>query len=294
MDSNDLEKERGITILAKCTSVEWEHDGTTTHINIVDTPGHADFGAEVERILSMVDGVILLVDAGRRADAADQVRHRQGAQPGPEADRGRQQDRPPGRAPAEVLDECFELFLSLDAMTSSSISPSSTPPAATAMRRDGRRALRRSDADVPEDRRPRARAGLDPTAEFSMLATCSTATSSWAASSPAGSKAAAARQHADHRDRCRRQSGRGPAAPPRCSPSAASSAFPSRPREAGDIVAIAGLTKATVSNTIAEPSVSEPLHARPIDPPDAGDELRRQRQPLCRPRRRQGPEPRHP
>src|SRR6188474_399829 len=63
MDSNDLEKERGITILAKCTSVEWEHDGTTTHINIVDTPGHADFGAEVERILSMVDGVILLVDA---------------------------------------------------------------------------------------------------------------------------------------------------------------------------------------------------------------------------------------
>ncbi|HLV06320.1 MAG TPA: GTP-binding protein, partial [Croceibacterium sp.] len=56
MDSNDLEKERGITILAKPTSVEWEHNGTTTHINIVDTPGHADFGAEVERILSMVDG----------------------------------------------------------------------------------------------------------------------------------------------------------------------------------------------------------------------------------------------
>ncbi|MBU1254117.1 MAG: GTP-binding protein, partial [Alphaproteobacteria bacterium] len=63
MDSGDLEKERGITILAKCTSVEWEHDGTNTRINIVDTPGHADFGAEVERILSMVDGVILLVDA---------------------------------------------------------------------------------------------------------------------------------------------------------------------------------------------------------------------------------------
>ncbi len=60
MDSSDLEKERGITILpAKCTSVEWNG----THINIVDTPGHADFGAEVERILSMVDGVILLVDA---------------------------------------------------------------------------------------------------------------------------------------------------------------------------------------------------------------------------------------
>src|SRR6056297_2621355 len=59
MDSNDLERERGITILAKATSGEWKG----TRINIVDTPGHADFGAEVERILSMVDGVLLLVDA---------------------------------------------------------------------------------------------------------------------------------------------------------------------------------------------------------------------------------------
>lgn len=59
MDSNDLERERGITILAKCTSIMWGD----TRINIVDTPGHADFGGEVERILSMVDGVILLVDA---------------------------------------------------------------------------------------------------------------------------------------------------------------------------------------------------------------------------------------
>ncbi|SES21025.1 GTP-binding protein [Tranquillimonas rosea] len=59
LDSNDLERERGITILAKCTSVEWKD----TRINIVDTPGHADFGGEVERILSMVDGVVLLVDA---------------------------------------------------------------------------------------------------------------------------------------------------------------------------------------------------------------------------------------
>ena len=59
MDSGDLEKERGITILAKCTSIEY----SGTRINIVDTPGHADFGGEVERVLSMVDGVILLVDA---------------------------------------------------------------------------------------------------------------------------------------------------------------------------------------------------------------------------------------
>jgi small GTP-binding protein len=59
MDSNDIERERGITILAKCTSVEWKGK----RVNIVDTPGHADFGGEVERILSMVDGVVLLVDA---------------------------------------------------------------------------------------------------------------------------------------------------------------------------------------------------------------------------------------
>ena len=59
MDSNDLERERGITILSKNTSIGW-HDW---HINIVDTPGHADFGGEVERVLSMVDGVLLLVDA---------------------------------------------------------------------------------------------------------------------------------------------------------------------------------------------------------------------------------------
>jgi GTP-binding protein len=59
MDSNDLEKERGITILAKATSVDWKD----TRINIVDTPGHADFGGEVERIMKMVDGVLLVVDA---------------------------------------------------------------------------------------------------------------------------------------------------------------------------------------------------------------------------------------
>ena len=115
MDSNDLEKERGITILAKCTSVEWAHDGATTHINIVDTPGHADFGAEVERILSMVDGVILLVDAA------------EGPMPQTKFVTGKalalglkpivvvnKIDRPDAR-PAEVLDEVFELFLNLDA-----------------------------------------------------------------------------------------------------------------------------------------------------------------------------------
>ncbi|NWG71700.1 MAG: GTP-binding protein, partial [Parvularculaceae bacterium] len=63
MDSNAIEQERGITILAKCTSVLWEKGASPVRLNIVDTPGHADFGGEVERILSMVDGCLLLVDA---------------------------------------------------------------------------------------------------------------------------------------------------------------------------------------------------------------------------------------
>ncbi|NNE06586.1 MAG: translational GTPase TypA [Xanthomonadales bacterium] len=63
MDSNELERERGITILSKNTAITWKNNDTEYHINIVDTPGHADFGGEVERILSMVDSVLLLVDA---------------------------------------------------------------------------------------------------------------------------------------------------------------------------------------------------------------------------------------
>ena len=110
MDSSDLEKERGITILAKCTERRMEQTDDT-HINIVDTPGHADFGAEVERILSMVDGVILLVDAA------------EGPMPQTKFVTGKalalglrpivvvnKIDRPDAR-PAEVLDEMFELFL---------------------------------------------------------------------------------------------------------------------------------------------------------------------------------------
>ena len=111
MDSNDLERERGITILAKCTSVNWNG----TKINIIDTPGHADFGGEVERILSMVDGVVLLVDAA------------EGPMPQTKFVLGKalkiglkpivvinKIDRSDARE-TEVLDEIFELFMSLDA-----------------------------------------------------------------------------------------------------------------------------------------------------------------------------------
>jgi GTP-binding protein len=111
MDSNDLERERGITILAKPTSVEWKG----TRINIVDTPGHADFGGEVERILSMVDGVVLLVDAAE--GPLPQTKFvlgkalRLGLRPIVLINKV---DRPDGR-PHEVHDEVFDLFSALDA-----------------------------------------------------------------------------------------------------------------------------------------------------------------------------------
>src|SRR6476660_3429766 len=111
MDSNDLERERGITILAKATSVVWKG----TRVNIVDTPGHADFGGEVERIMSMVDGVVLLVDAA------------EGPLPQTKFVLGKalrlglklivlinKVDRPDARA-HQVHDEIFDLFGAMDA-----------------------------------------------------------------------------------------------------------------------------------------------------------------------------------
>src|SRR5215203_5586117 len=111
MDSNDLERERGITILAKCTSVLW--DGT--RINIVDTPGHADFGGEVERILSMVDGVVVLVDAAE--GPLPQTKFvvgkalKLGLRPIVVINKV---DRPDARI-TEVVNEVFDLFAALDA-----------------------------------------------------------------------------------------------------------------------------------------------------------------------------------
>src|SRR5690242_16540575 len=111
MDSNDLERERGITILAKCTSVEWRD----VRINIVDTPGHADFGGEVERILGMVDGVLVLVDAAEAPMPQTKFvvgkALSQRLKPIVVIDKV---DRPDAR-PQEVHNEIFDLFAVLDA-----------------------------------------------------------------------------------------------------------------------------------------------------------------------------------
>ncbi|MDE1904469.1 MAG: GTP-binding protein, partial [Alphaproteobacteria bacterium] len=111
LDSNDLERERGITILAKCTSVDWRG----VRVNIVDTPGHADFGGEVERILSMVDGVLVLVDAAE--GPMPQTKFvvgkalRQGLNPIVVINKV---DRPDAR-PHQVHNEVFDLFAALEA-----------------------------------------------------------------------------------------------------------------------------------------------------------------------------------
>src|SRR5690606_3152509 len=111
MDSNDQERERGITILAKCTSVDWNG----VRINTVDTPGHADFGGEVERILSMVDGVVLLVDAAE--SVMPQTKFvlakalAQGLKPIVAINKIDKSDE----RHLEVLEEVFDLFVALDA-----------------------------------------------------------------------------------------------------------------------------------------------------------------------------------
>ena len=111
MDSNDIERERGITILAKCTSVVWKN----TRINIVDTPGHADFGGEVERILNMVDGVIVLVDASEgplpQTKFVVSKALKRGLRPIVAINKI---DRPDERH-QDVLNEIFDLFANLDA-----------------------------------------------------------------------------------------------------------------------------------------------------------------------------------
>ncbi|MCL6683219.1 translational GTPase TypA [Sphingomonas alba] len=264
MDSNDLEKERGITILAKCTSVEWNG----TRINIVDTPGHADFGAEVERILSMVDGVILLVDAA------------EGPMPQTKFVTGKalslglkpivvvnKIDRPDARA-AEVLDEVFELFLNLEANDEQLDFPTlyASGRAGYAGTTDDVRSgdltplFEEIVGHVPEPQ-------LDKAGEFKMLATLldrdpflgrilTGRVESGRIDVNAPIKALDVHGNLVEDGRATKLFAfRG------------LERVPVDSAEAGDIIAIAGLVKATVSNTITEPAAAEPIAAREIDPP---------------------------
>ena len=269
MDSNDLEKERGITILAKCTSVEWPGaDGTTTHINIVDTPGHADFGGEVERILSMVDGVILLVDAA------------EGPMPQTKFVTGKalalglkpivvvnKIDRPDARA-SEVLDEVFDLFVLLEANDEQLDFP--------VLYASGRNGYAGETDDVREgtlsplfekivEHVPAPSA--DPDGPFKFLVTLLDRDNflgrilTGLVSS--GSIKTNAPIHALSPEGKVVETGRAS----KIMAFRGLERVPVDTAEAGDIISIAGLTAATVADTIADPSVSEPLHAQPIDPP---------------------------
>ncbi len=268
MDSGDLEKERGITILAKCTSVEWEHDGETTRINIVDTPGHADFGAEVERILSMVDGVILLVDSA------------EGAMPQTKFVTGKalalglkpivvvnKIDRTDGR-PQEVLDEVFDLFASLDANDEQLEFPS--------LWASGRDGYASDDESAREgtleplfklivDHVPAP--GLDTQGKFSFLATLLDRDPFMGrvltGRVQSGSIKLNDPIHAIDMNGKVVEVGRAT----KLMSFDGLERVPVDTAQAGDIIALAGLEKATVANTICDPSVTEPITAQPIDPP---------------------------
>jgi GTP-binding protein len=269
MDSNDLEKERGITILAKCTSVEWDdHHGHKTRINIVDTPGHADFGGEVERILSMVDGVVLLVDAA------------EGAMPQTKFVTGKalalglrpivvvnKIDRSDARA-QEVLDEVFDLFVSLDANDDQLDFP--------VIFASGRNGYAGDNPDVREgtlaplfetivSHVPAPSA--DPDGPFKFLVTLLDRDNFLGRILTglvfSGSVKTNMPIHALDPEGKVVETGRAS----KIMAFRGLERVPVDEANAGDIISIAGLTVATVANTIADPSVSEPLHAQPIDPP---------------------------
>jgi GTP-binding protein len=264
MDSMDLERERGITILAKCTSVEWRG----TRINIVDTPGHADFGGEVERILRMVDGVVLLVDAAEGPMPQTKFVTGKALQMGlrpivviNKVDRG-------DARPDEVLNEVFDLFAALDANDEQL-----DFPYLFAVGRDG---WASPDAaagggdlaplfDMIVGHVPAPRVTAD--APFAMLATMLdydpylgrvltgrvdsgriALNQSIRALNPDGTAVESARV-------TKLLAFRG------------LDRMPVERAEAGDIVAIAGLQTATVADTLADPAVAQPLAAHPIDPP---------------------------
>ncbi len=263
MDSNDLEKERGITILAKVTSVNWKD----TRVNIVDTPGHADFGGEVERILNMVDGVILLVDAAEgpmpQTKFVLQKALKIGLRPIVAINKV---DKSDGR-PDWVLDEVFDLFAALDA--------SEEQLDFKVLYGSAKQGWMADDAEGPkEDMGPLLDLVLEHVeepkveeGEFRMLATTIEANPYLGRilTGRITSGKAILNQpiHALSQDGTIVEQGR----------ITQILSFDGLERKsidsasAGDIVAIAGLSKATVADTLVAPGIKEPIEAQPIDPP---------------------------
>ncbi|NNJ68885.1 MAG: GTP-binding protein, partial [Boseongicola sp.] len=266
MDSNDLERERGITILAKATSVEWKG----TRINIVDTPGHADFGGEVERILSMVDGVVLLVDAAEgpmpQTKFVTSKALALGLRPIVVLNKVDKPDAEPDRA----LDEVFDLFAALDANEDQLDFPhlyASGRSGWADASMDGPRADLSALFDLVVNHVPHPRQQAATDSDFSMLATTLSADPYLGrlltgrietGKLKTGATVQAISRLGEKIEQFR------------VSKILAFRGLAQQPIEeasAGDIVSIAGMSKATVADTIAALAVDTPLPAQPIDPP---------------------------
>jgi GTP-binding protein len=263
MDSNDLERERGITILAKVTSLVWKD----TRINIVDTPGHADFGGEVERILSMVDGAILLVDAAEgpmpQTKFVLQKALRRGLKPIVAINKI---DRPDERH-QEVLNEIFDLFAALDATEQQLDFPvlyGSAKQGWMSRTADGAHESTAPlfDLVLSHVSPPAIEAG-----PFRMLATTLEANPYLGRILTGRITSGSVRPNMPvkvlSRDGEVVEEGR-------VSKVLGFRGLERQPiddAEAGDIVAIAGLTRATVADTVGAPEISVALPAQPIDPP---------------------------
>jgi GTP-binding protein len=264
MDSNDLERERGITILAKCTSVIWKG----TRINIVDTPGHADFGGEVERILSMVDGAVVLVDAAE--GPMPQTKFvvgkalAQGLRPIVLVNKV---DRPDARA-NQVLNEVFDLFAALDATEEQLDFPSlfasgrqgwATPDL------DGERKDLAPLFDLILTHVPPPKA--EPDKPFRMLAT--TLESDNFLGRVLTGRIHAGEIKVNSQIKAMRRDGTvvETARITKLLSFRGIERVPVESAQAGDIIAIAGLKEATVADTLCVPEVDEPILAPPISPP---------------------------
>ena len=266
MDSNDLERERGITILAKATSVVWKG----TRINIVDTPGHADFGGEVERILSMVDGVVLLVDAAEgpmpQTKFVTAKALAQGLRPIVVLNKVDKPDAEPDRA----LDECFDMFANLGANDEQLDFPSLYASGRAGWADETLDGPRKNldalfDLVVKYVREPEQ--ANDTVAPFRMLATTlggdpylgrvlTGRVESGTLKAGTSIKALARDGGFIENFRVTRvMAFRG------------LTQTPIDEAVAGDIVSIAGMSKATVADTLCAPEVTEAIPAQPIDPP---------------------------
>ena len=264
MDSNDLERERGITILAKCTSVVWNG----TRINIVDTPGHADFGGEVERILSMVDGVCVLVDAAE--GPLPQTKFvvgkalRLGLKPIVVINKV---DRPDQRA-MEVHNEIFDLFAALEASDEQLDFPTIYASAKQGWACD---TIDTRGEDLAPLFELIVRHVPAPSVEeggaFRMLATTLENNPYLGRLLTGRIESGTARINMPIRALSRDGKLIENARISKILAFRGLERVPVEEAQAGDIIALAGLTEATVADTIAEPSVTTAIAAQPIDPP---------------------------